>query len=316
MQVLHARFRRTWDHRIREDICRTQNPNLYPGLDIPRSTTASWLRRDCPQVVTLEPIAEDARALRQRNDKLEKIVRRLVAIIRLQRALLCVFGISLEGTRLPDGGAKSMLLRAVARARSVLSLVSVLRAIGLSPARYHAWKRAATECGLDDRSSCPRSSPSQLTPEETMTIKEMVTSNEYRHMPLKTLARFAQRVGRVFASASTWGKLVRARGWRRPRLRVYPAKPKVGVQATRPNEYIHIDVTVIRLTTGVKVYLHGVIENFSRRILAWRLAERLDPLTTCEVLAEAGREMIGHVPTVVADSGIGGHHHEARGGQS
>jgi transposase InsO family protein len=137
-----------------------------------------------------------------------------------------------------------------------------------------------------------------------MTIKEMVTSNEYRHMPLKTLARFAQRVGRVFASPSTWGKLVRARGWRRPRLRVYPAKPKVGIRATRPNEYIHIDVTVIRLITGVKLYLHGVIDNFSRRILAWRLAERLDPLTTCEVLADAGREMFGEVPTVVADSGV------------
>jgi len=61
---------------------------------------------------------------------------------------------------------------------------------------------------------------------------------------------------------------------------------------------------VIRRITGVKVYLHAVIDNFSRRILAWRLAERLDPLTTCEVLAKAGREMIGEIPTVVADSGV------------
>ena len=75
------------------------------------------------------------------------------------------------------------------------------------------------------------------------------------------------------------------------------------MRATRPNEYWHIDVTVIRLITGVKVYLHAVIDNFSRRILAWRLAERLDPTTTCEVLAEAGKA-IGCVPTVVADSGV------------
>ena len=75
------------------------------------------------------------------------------------------------------------------------------------------------------------------------------------------------------------------------------------MRATRPNEYWHIDVTVIRLITGVKVYLHAVIDNFSRRILAWRLAERLDPTTTCKVLLEAGKE-IGCVPTVVADSGV------------
>jgi transposase InsO family protein len=62
-------------------------------------------------------------------------------------------------------------------------------------------------------------------------------------------------------------------------------------------------VTVIRLITGVKVYLHAVIDNFSRRILAWRLAERLNPTTTCEILVEAGKA-IGCVPTVVADSGV------------
>ena len=60
---------------------------------------------------------------------------------------------------------------------------------------------------------------------------------------------------------------------------------------------------MIRLVTGVKVYLHAVIDNFSRRILAWRLADRLDPTTTCEALLEAGKA-IGCVPTVVADSGV------------
>jgi transposase InsO family protein len=84
---------------------------------------------------------------------------------------------------------------------------------------------------------------------------------------------------------------------------MYPAKPKVGVRAARPNEYWHVDVTVIRLITGLKIYLHAVIDNFSRRILAWRLAERLDPTTTWEVLLQAGKE-IGCVPTVVADPGV------------
>jgi len=75
------------------------------------------------------------------------------------------------------------------------------------------------------------------------------------------------------------------------------------VRAARPNEYWHVDVTVIRLITGVKVYLHAVIGDFSRRILAWWLAERLNPMTTCKALVEAGKEA-GCVPTVVADSGV------------
>jgi transposase InsO family protein len=34
----------------------------------------------------------------------------------------------------------------------------------------------------------------------------------------------------------------------------------------------HIDTTVIRLLDGTRAYLHAVIDNFSRRILAWRPA--------------------------------------------
>ena len=35
----------------------------------------------------------------------------------------------------------------------------------------------------------------------------------------------------------------------------------------------HIDTTVIRLLDGTRAYLHAVIDNFSRRILAWRVAD-------------------------------------------
>ena len=85
MQGLHTRPRRAWDHRIRENTCRTRNPNLYPELGIPRSTAATWLIRDCPEVVTLEPADDDAVALREQLQRLEKLVRRLIAVIRLQR---------------------------------------------------------------------------------------------------------------------------------------------------------------------------------------------------------------------------------------
>jgi transposase InsO family protein len=97
---------------------------------------------------------------------------------------------------------------------------------------------------------------------------------------------------------------VRERGWRRPRLRVHPEKPKVGIRATRPNEIWHVDTTIIRLLDGTRAYLHAVIDNFSRRILAWRLAERFDPANAVAVLVEAGEAVGQGCPTVVADSGV------------
>jgi hypothetical protein len=89
----------------------------------------------------------------------------------------------------------------------------------------------------------------------------MVTALEYRHVPTGTLAVLAQRLGKVWASPSTWYHLVRKFGWRRPRLRVHPAKPKVGLRTTQANEMWHIDTTVIRLLDGTRAYLHAVIDN-------------------------------------------------------
>jgi putative transposase len=51
----------------------------------------------------------------------------------------------------------------------------------------------------------------------------MVTALKYRHVPTGTLAVLAQRLGKVWASPSTWCRLVRKFGWRHPRLRVHPA---------------------------------------------------------------------------------------------
>jgi hypothetical protein len=136
---------------------------------------------------------------------------------------------------------KASILRAITSAKAVLPLAMILRIARLEPGRYHRWNRAATAvCGLDDRSSCPRTSPSQLTATEVADIKDMVLASEKRHMSLRTLAMHAQRIGKVFASATTWAKLVRARGWLRPRRRLHPPKPTVGVRAAAPNEIWHL----------------------------------------------------------------------------
>jgi Integrase core domain/short chain dehydrogenase len=157
-----------------------------------------------------------------------------------------------------------------------------------------------------DQSSSPHRSPHRLTPREILAITDMVTAPEYRHVPTGTHAVLAQRLGTVWASPSTWYHLVRKFGWRRPRLRVHPAKPKVGLRTTRPNEMWHIDTTVIRLLDGTKAYLHAVIDNFSRRILAWRVAETFAPANSVAVLVEAGRAATPSetTPVLLADAGV------------
>ena len=228
---------RRYDHRLRELVQSTGDVQHAIHRGVPRSPDRGCHRRchrhGCP------PSSTGLLTLRKR-------VARLIALLRLLVVLLRLFGFSLAGTRIPNGTGKHTLMRAIERSTAVLPLRVVLRILRLSHSRYHSWKREK-ECGLDDITSCPRLSPQQLTPAEVDTIKKMVTSDEHRHVPTGTLALLAQRLGKVFASSSTWYRLIRIHDWRRPRKRIHPAKPKVGIRAFRPNEIWHVDTTLIRL---------------------------------------------------------------------
>jgi len=301
-----ARTQHTYDHRLIRLVQQTGDTTIATRIGVPRSTVAGWLRRPGPDVVTTTVLNESADELRVRVARLERRVRRLAAMLRVVFALVRILQPDLTRLRIPAGAEKHRLLRAIERSRRVLGLQRVLRAIGLSPSRLNAWQRAAKGCELDDQSSCPGSSPQGLTTDEVAKIGELVKSPDYRHVPTGRLALLAQRIGTVYASASTWYRLVRERGWRRPRVRVHPARPRVGIRATKPDEIWHIDATIIRLLDGTHVYLHAVIDNFSRRILSWCLNRKFDAACSADLLIKAGAHLVAgeRTPKLLVDGGV------------
>jgi len=310
--MLISACRRAYDHRLRDLVCEQRDPTLLHELGVPRSTAASWIRRGQRPVISAEVLAMDQQELQTAVLALQRRARFLLAILRLAFLLVRLSGFRLDSRRVPDGNAKRTILSALFHARKALPLTVALRVLRLSPSRYHAWTKLAEDCPFDDRSSCPKTSPSQLTPKEIFDAREMVVAHDQRHMTIRSLALYAQRIGKVFASPTTWARLVRKHGWRRPRRRLHPPKPKYGIRATKPNEYWHMDVSIIKLLDGTRTYLHAVIDNFSRRILSWTLALRLEPQNACQVLVEATKNLpkVGSVVTVVTDSGIENVNHQ------
>ena len=247
-----SRPQQRYDHRLRDLVRRTGDVTLATDLGVPRSTARGWIRAAPTVVMSLEVADLTEPALRQEILKLRRRVQKLAALLRLALALLQTSGFRLSDARLPDGEDKLRILRAVDQARACGPLRAVLRFLHMSPNPFQAWRRRQGACALDDQSSCPRTSPHRLTLAEVQAIGDMVTSPEYRHVPTGSLAVLAQRLGTVSASPSTWYRLVQQYGWRRPRLRVHPAKPKVGLRTTAADEMWHIDTTVIRLLDGTR----------------------------------------------------------------
>ena len=57
--------------------------------------------------------------------------------------------------------------------------------------------------------------------------------------------------------------------------------------AATPNEIWHVATKLIRRLDGSRDYLHAVIDNFSRRIQAWKVAGKFEPAITAQLLRDA-----------------------------
>jgi len=110
METLHSR--RTYDYRIQEAICESGDRDLFPELNIPRSTIRSWIYRGTTDVISCDLAEDDHGELVAEIEKLRCRTARLGAMVALLIAVLRASKIKLDYERIPDGGAKRILLRA------------------------------------------------------------------------------------------------------------------------------------------------------------------------------------------------------------
>jgi putative transposase len=149
--------------------------------------------------------------------------------------------------------------------------------------------------------------PTKITTKERRMICSLVTSKKYLHFSIPSLALFAKRRGLVFASLTLWYRTVREFSLRRPGIRVYPDKPKVGIRAAAPNQIWHLDQSLLRLKNGTKVFIRAVVDNFSRCVLSWQVTDGYRSKLTKALIEDACRyatiSKYHSVPNLLVDSG-------------
>jgi len=131
--------RNVYDPRVRELIRASGNPDRFPELKIPRSTSAGWLRGKFRPALGADSVSRTEVELYAETAKLRRRLLVLATVMRLLLVLVRVWGCRLTGDRLPEGKAKGEILAAIAAAREALPLKSVTRILGLSASRYYAW---------------------------------------------------------------------------------------------------------------------------------------------------------------------------------
>jgi hypothetical protein len=154
--------RRSYDHRIREAICETRDPDLFPELQIPGSTIRCWLHRGAADVETAGVLDDERLKLLVQNRELQRRVAFLGAMVGVLVAVIRVSKSRLDFERIPDPTSKRVVLRAIERSKKAMPLTAALRLAGISASRYHSWSRTEEGCDLEDQPSCPRVMPARF----------------------------------------------------------------------------------------------------------------------------------------------------------
>lgn len=170
-----------------------------------------------------------------------------------------------------------MILDAISDAqRAGARLSAACRLVGVSARTVERWRREPE--GTDQRSG-PRTRPcNALTPAEEAQLVTVMTSPRYRHLSPKQLVPELADEGLYLASESTFYRVQRRRGLRRP-ARLTPrgtsTRARTVHAATAPNQVWSWDITWLpTLVRGRYLYLYLMMDVWSRRIVGWAVEER------------------------------------------
>lgn len=292
----------------------TGRENILPlkfRRKIPYSTICSWRKTDYSKFIGSEfrKILLSAFDHLQAQTQLSESKSAWYTIIRTWLNLRSI----LKDTIKEAGNNKSTqrkVLDAIHLLRKLVGLKRALRMFDITHTLYRQWAiESQFDCFDSWTALCTRRHPHQLSKEEINDMKQMLKAFEFDHWPIVSVQSHGLRTGKLIASLYSWYKYARLLGITKKPLG--KQRKTKGIQATRPNEYWHVDSTYFPLMDGTKVCIAFCMDNYSKMILGYHLADKV----SFAVVKEALRMAVKTISTVtdkdeinlIADGGSENH---------
>ena len=200
-------------------------------------------------------------------------------------------------------------LRAVESSRR--SARTALGQLGIACSTYYRWRRMFRHrgrVGLEDRPPRRERNWNQLLGEERERVREVALL--YPELSPRQIAAHLCDHGGFTVSESTVYRILKAAGWIKPReSKTFPASSEYRVKTRAPNEQWQTDATYLLVKNWGWYYMISVLDDYSRKILAWRLRRSMDAGAFSEVVEQAieftGLDRMGgeRRPRLVSDRG-------------
>jgi putative transposase len=174
-----------------------------------------------------------------------------------------------------------------ARAREVAVL------LGLGLTTLQRWRRSfkSDGDGVDRRKGSHRHVAHRLSAEERQRILLTCNEPEFAALPPGQIVPILADRGRYIGSERSFYRVLHAHGQAHRRGRARPPqepRPVPRLRAEGANQVWSWDITYLPTTVrGVWLYLYLVIDVWSRKVVAWDVAEREDPAIAADLVSRA-----------------------------
>lgn len=140
-----------------------------------------------------------------------------------------------------------------------------LKLMGISKTLYYQWTTEARfECFDSYTQLCVKRHPQQLEINEIQKIKTLLTAPETDHWPIVSIAGRALREKKLVCSLYSWYKY--AKLWGIYKKIIKKQRKTVGLIATCPNQYLHVDTTFYELIDGKTTIQGLVLLNYHKKV--------------------------------------------------
>ena len=283
--------RRSYDTALKHLVRIRCEAPIPPELlsTVSASCLSRW-RRESPDKYTgceLNQLAAEQLELLQEFARHQQAQRLFKAYARLVNCLITILSHSKQYHKTLRN-AKTEVINVIERVHPAIAIEKAVRFFRISRSTYQSWlQEVKFSCDHSQLLRCRKHYPGQLANREVEKIKQFLTDPKFMHWPIISIAYFALRTKQVLASPQTWYRYHKILGLNHPKGFNRSSRYRAPLRAKRPNQYWHADITIFKTEDGVKHYIYLVVDNFSRKILSWKIANRVSGAIRVQTLIAA-----------------------------
>lgn len=250
---------------------------------IPKTTRYDWKKRNLSQVIGFEEdpiyIETDLYQRALDSETFKKALRALFRVYSFYDSL----SRNIPGKRRIWSEQKQKIVSIIQKISPSFGIRRSCRLLNISVQRFYKWKNEIL-CKISPLGLCRKSNPKQLTLPEQKTISSYLKNPIYENWPLRSIFYKILNDGKAFLNLSTFYKYAKILNPNRNHIR--KKKQRIGIRSNKPLELLHMDTTILRTLDNSKVYIHFIMDNFSRTILGWKASLEWNSKNTMQNLKE------------------------------